>query len=163
LGNSHVALGIRSPMGILSRAACGGGHHVRGIAGDLDGLSERGGSSRLDRTRDGSGHRRQWTRRNDRAADHVIHHRRVVVALRIGALMLTFWEQLSDARLIALYAVGFLVMGAFVTTYNYVTYHLLDAPYRLSQSAVGLIFIVYLVGIFASAWIGARADRVGRG
>jgi YNFM family putative membrane transporter len=49
-----------------------------------------------------------------------------------------------------------------VTTYNYVTYHLLDAPYRLSQSAVGLIFIVYLVGIFASAWIGARADRVGR-
>ena len=77
--------------------------------------------------------------------------------------MLTFWEQLSDARLIALYAVGFLVMGAFVTTYNYVTYHLLDAPYRLSQSAVGLIFIVYVVGIFASAWIGARADRVGRG
>ncbi|MGE5101260.1 MAG: MFS transporter, partial [Deltaproteobacteria bacterium] len=40
--------------------------------------------------------------------------------------------------------------------------HLLDAPYHLSQSAVGLIFIVYLVGIFASAWIGGRADRVGR-
>jgi YNFM family putative membrane transporter len=83
--------------------------------------------------------------------------------LRIGALMRTFWEQVRDARLIALYAVGFLLMGSFVTTYNYVTYHLLDAPYRLSQSAVGLIFIVYLVGIFASAWIGARADRVGRG
>jgi YNFM family putative membrane transporter len=82
--------------------------------------------------------------------------------LRIGALLHTFWEQLHDARLIALYAVGFLLMGSFVTTYNYVTYHLLDAPYRLSQSAVGLIFIVYLVGIFASAWIGARADRVGR-
>jgi YNFM family putative membrane transporter len=83
--------------------------------------------------------------------------------LRVGALMRTFWEQLHDARLIALYAVGFLLMGSFVTTYNYVTYHLLDAPYHLRQSAVGLIFIVYLVGIFASAWIGARADRVGRG
>lgn len=82
--------------------------------------------------------------------------------LRMGALMRTFWEQLRDVRLIALYAVGFLLMGSFVTTYNYVTYHLLDPPYRLRQSAVGSIFIVYLVGIFASAWIGARADRVGR-
>jgi MFS transporter, YNFM family, putative membrane transport protein len=83
--------------------------------------------------------------------------------LRVGALMRTFWEQLHDTRLVALYAVGFLLMGSFVTTYNYVTYHLLDAPYHLRQSAVGLIFLVYLVGIFASAWIGARADRVGRG
>jgi MFS transporter, YNFM family, putative membrane transport protein len=82
--------------------------------------------------------------------------------LRTGALMRSFWEQLRDARLIGLYAVGFLLMGSFVTTYNYVTYHLLDAPYRLSQTAVGFIFVVYLVGIFASAWIGARADRVGR-
>ncbi len=83
--------------------------------------------------------------------------------LRVGALMHSFWEQLHDARLVALYAVGFLLMGSFVTTYNYVTYHLLDAPYRLSQSTAGLIFTVYLVGIFSSAWIGARADRVGRG
>lgn len=82
--------------------------------------------------------------------------------LRTGALMRSFWEQLRDARLIGLYAVGFLLMGSFVTTYNYVTYHLLEAPYRLSQTAVGFIFVVYLVGIFASAWIGARADRVGR-
>jgi YNFM family putative membrane transporter len=83
--------------------------------------------------------------------------------LRVGALLHTFWEQVHDARLVALYALGFLLMGSFVTTYNYVTYHLLDAPYRLSQAAVGLIFVVYLVGIFASAWVGARADRVGRG
>jgi MFS transporter, YNFM family, putative membrane transport protein len=82
--------------------------------------------------------------------------------LRTGALIRSFWEQLRDVRLIGLYAVGFLLMGSFVTTYNYVTYHLLDAPYRLSQTAVGFIFVVYLVGIFASAWIGARADRVGR-
>jgi len=82
--------------------------------------------------------------------------------LRIGALLRTFWEQLHDRRLVALYAIGFLLMGSFVTTYNYISYHLIDAPYRLSQSAVGLIFIVYLVGICASAWIGGRADRVGR-
>ncbi|HET7373756.1 MAG TPA: MFS transporter [Gemmatimonadaceae bacterium] len=83
--------------------------------------------------------------------------------LRLRALMRTFWEELRDPGLAALYAAGFLLMGAFVTTYNYATYHLLSAPYRLSQSAAGSIFVVYLVGIFASAWIGSLADRMGRG
>jgi YNFM family putative membrane transporter len=83
--------------------------------------------------------------------------------LRIGTLMSTFWEQLRDPALAGLFAAGFLLMGAFVTTYNYATYHLLSPPYRLSQSAAGSIFVVYLVGIFASAWIGSLADRVGRG
>jgi YNFM family putative membrane transporter len=78
------------------------------------------------------------------------------------ALIKSLLEQFRDAGLVALCAEGFLLMGAFSTTYNYVTYHLLDAPYSLSQSAAGLIFIVYLAGVFASAWIGARAGRVGR-
>jgi YNFM family putative membrane transporter len=82
--------------------------------------------------------------------------------LRIGALSFTFWEQLRDARLIPLYVEGFLLMGAFVTTYNYVTYHLLAEPYSLSHTVVGFIFVVYLVGIVSSAWIGSLADRVGR-
>ncbi len=82
--------------------------------------------------------------------------------LRIGALSFTFWEQLRDARLVPLYVEGFLLGGAFVATYNYVTYHLLAEPYSLSHAAVGFIFVVYLVGIVASAWIGSIADRVGR-
>jgi YNFM family putative membrane transporter len=67
-----------------------------------------------------------------------------------------------DARLVPLYALGFLLMGVFVTAYNYIGYHLIDAPYSLSQAAAGSVFIVYPVGIFASAFIGGRADRVGR-
>ncbi len=82
---------------------------------------------------------------------------------RVGALLETFGNQLREPRLLALFVEGFLLMGAFVTTYNYATYHLLAPPYSLSQSTAGLIFLVYLGGIFASAWIGARADRVGRG
>jgi YNFM family putative membrane transporter len=49
-----------------------------------------------------------------------------------------------------------------VATYNYVTYHLLAEPYALSHAAVGFIFVVYLVGIVASAWVGSVADRAGR-
>ena len=78
------------------------------------------------------------------------------------ALYRLFWMQLRNPRLVGLYALGFLLMGAFVTTYNYITYHLLGAPYLLSHTIVGFIFVVYLVGIFASAWIGSLADRVGR-
>jgi YNFM family putative membrane transporter len=82
---------------------------------------------------------------------------------RPGPLLRTFVDQFRDVRLVVLFVEGFLIMGAFVTTYNYATYHLLDAPYSLSQSATGLIFLVYIGGIFASAWIGSLAGRVGRG
>jgi YNFM family putative membrane transporter len=83
--------------------------------------------------------------------------------IAVRALLRTFRAQFGDRRLVALFAMGFILMGAFVTTYNYATYHLLEAPYSLSQAAVGFIFVVYLVGIFASAWIGSLADRAGRG
>ena len=82
--------------------------------------------------------------------------------LQSRALMSSFVEHLCDARLVGLFAEGFLLMGSFVTTYNYISYRLLAPPYALSQSAVGLIFVVYLVGIFSSAWIGSLAGRLGR-
>ncbi len=53
-------------------------------------------------------------------------------------------------------------MGGFVTVYNYIGYRLLAPPFSLSQSVVGLLFSVYVVGIFSSAWVGDLAGRVGR-
>ncbi|WP_350000103.1 MFS transporter [Stenotrophomonas lacuserhaii] len=74
------------------------------------------------------------------------------------------WRQLfADPGLPWLFATAFLLMGVFVTTYNYLGYHLLAPPYRLSQTVVGLIFSVYLVGTFSSAWMGQQAIRHGRG
>ncbi|MEN5425860.1 MFS transporter [Stenotrophomonas pennii] len=74
------------------------------------------------------------------------------------------WRQLfADPGLPWLFATAFLLMGVFVTTYNYLGYHLLAPPYRLSQTVVGLIFSVYLVGTFSSAWMGQQASRHGRG
>jgi MFS transporter, YNFM family, putative membrane transport protein len=68
----------------------------------------------------------------------------------------------SDAALPWLYAEGFLLMGTFVTIYNYVTFHLLAPPYSLSQTAVGGIFLCYIVGSFSSTWFGQLAGRLGR-
>ncbi|MDE1923280.1 MAG: MFS transporter [Gammaproteobacteria bacterium] len=57
---------------------------------------------------------------------------------------------------------GFLLLGGFVTVYNYIGYRLMAPPYGLSQSAVGMIFSVYVVGTFSSTWIGHLAGRLGR-
>lgn len=60
-----------------------------------------------------------------------------------------------------LFAIGFLVMGAFVTVYNYVGFRLMAPPYSFDQRDLGLIFIIYLFGIGASSLAGALADRIG--
>jgi YNFM family putative membrane transporter len=68
----------------------------------------------------------------------------------------------GDAALPWLYAEAFLLMGTFVTIYNYAGFHLLSAPYSLSQTAVGAIFLFYIVGSFSSTWFGHLAGRLGR-
>ena len=67
-----------------------------------------------------------------------------------------------DAGLPWLFAAGFLLLGAFVTVYNFIGYRLLAPPYGLSQAVVGLIFSVYLIGTFSSAWMGHLAGKLGR-
>ncbi len=68
----------------------------------------------------------------------------------------------NDAALPWLYTEAFLLMGSFVTVYNYVSFRLLASPYALSQTVVGLIFLFYIVGSFSSSWFGQLAGRLGR-
>jgi YNFM family putative membrane transporter len=62
-----------------------------------------------------------------------------------------------------LFLMAFLLMGSFVTLYNYVGYRLLAPPYGLSQSFIGAIFVVYLLGTVTSPFSGRLADQFGRG
>lgn len=82
--------------------------------------------------------------------------------LRRKLLMRRFTGTFADAGLPWLFAEGFVLLGSFVTVYNYIGYRLMAAPYRLSQAAVGLIFGVYLVGTVSSPVIGHLAGRLGR-
>ena len=68
----------------------------------------------------------------------------------------------TDAGLPWLFALAFLLMGAFVSMYNYIGYRLVGAPYVLRPSVVGLLSMLYLLGIFSSVWAGRLADRLGR-
>ncbi|RDI98217.1 MFS transporter [Dyella solisilvae] len=88
---------------------------------------------------------------------HHVHH-----PLHLGALLRRFALTFRDPGLPWLFAEGFLLLGAFVTVYNYIGYRLLAPPYNLGQAVVGAIFSVYLIGTFSSAWMGHLAGRLGR-
>jgi MFS transporter, YNFM family, putative membrane transport protein len=74
-----------------------------------------------------------------------------------------FARHLRDPGLALLFAIGFLLMGSFVTVYNYASYRLIVPPFALNQAAAGAVFLVYLVGGPASAWFGRLSGRLGRG
>ncbi|HEY3503957.1 MAG TPA: MFS transporter [Actinocatenispora sp.] len=82
--------------------------------------------------------------------------------LRARHLATAVGRAFTDNGLIRLYAVGFLLMGCFVTVYNFLGFRLLAAPFRLSGTVVGLIFVTYLAGSASSAGAGRLADRHGR-
>lgn len=82
--------------------------------------------------------------------------------LQFKGLLASLGYHLKDPALLSLFGVSFLLMGSFVTLFNYISYKLLDAPYFLSTTAVSWIFIIYLVGTFSSTWFGSLSDRFGR-
>lgn len=83
-------------------------------------------------------------------------------SLKIRSIAGSLLSQCRNPKLLCVYGLGFLLMGSFVTLYNYISYQLLAPPFSLSQSLVGWIFIVYITGTFSSTWMGRLADRYRR-
>lgn len=77
-------------------------------------------------------------------------------------LMTSFRKNLSDPKLRLLFAQGFILMGCFVSVFNYISYHLLEQPYALSQTWIGLISIAYLSGIYSSPKAARWCQKYGR-
>jgi YNFM family putative membrane transporter len=69
---------------------------------------------------------------------------------------------LADPGLACLFGVGFLLMGAFVTMYNYLGFRLMAPPFGLPGALTQLIFLGYLAGGWASTTAGRLGDRLGR-
>jgi MFS transporter, YNFM family, putative membrane transport protein len=69
---------------------------------------------------------------------------------------------LTDSGLLRLFACGFLLMGCFVTVYNYLGFRLQNPPFALSPAVVGMIFLVYLAGSGSSTAAGRAVDVLGR-
>lgn len=82
--------------------------------------------------------------------------------IAVRSVLASFGNPFKDPGLVALFLTGAALMGGFVSLYNYIGFRLLAPPYRLSQSVVGLLFVVYLVGTVSSSWMGRLADKIGR-
>ncbi|MCQ6249188.1 MFS transporter [Streptomyces malaysiensis] len=78
------------------------------------------------------------------------------------ALARTLAGHLSDPLLCRLYAIGALFMTVFGGVYTVIGYRLVAQPFGLSQSLIGSIFLIYLVGTFSSAATGKLVGRLGR-
>ncbi|KQM75310.1 MFS transporter [Xylophilus sp. Leaf220] len=75
--------------------------------------------------------------------------------LSLGGLLGNFGRHLQNPALRQLFLQSFLLMGGFVAIFNYLAFHLQAPPFGLSSTVVGLLSVVYLVGI-ASANLGGR-------
>ena len=78
-------------------------------------------------------------------------------------LLITTKLHFRDKGLPLLFIEGGLLMGGFVTLFNYIGYRLLDAPYSLTQTTVGLISIVYLSGTYSASKAGLLTNKYGLG
>tara|TARA_Y100000782_G_scaffold5336_2_gene6534 strand:- start:35816 stop:37174 length:1359 start_codon:yes stop_codon:yes gene_type:complete len=82
---------------------------------------------------------------------------------QVGYHLRAWGGHMKHAGLPFVFLIGAFAMGCFVTVFNYVGFRLSDAPYGLSQSQIGLIFVVYLCGSVTSSIAGALSDKIGRG
>jgi predicted MFS family arabinose efflux permease len=67
-----------------------------------------------------------------------------------------------NKQLLATYAVGFGVLFNFIATFTYISFHLAAAPYNLSASWLGALFVVYLTGSVLTPLTGWAVARFGR-
>lgn len=82
-------------------------------------------------------------------------------ALSPRGLLANFRMHLGNPILRVLFLQGFLLMGGFVALFNYIGFRLAGAPFGLSATFIGLLFVVYLTGIFSAGWAGRLVPRFG--
>lgn len=80
----------------------------------------------------------------------------------LGQVSRVALAHLGDRRMLAVFAQGFGLMGAFVTIYNYLGFRLEAPPFLLSPTLVSLLFVSYLAGTWSSSFATRLAGGRGR-
>jgi predicted MFS family arabinose efflux permease len=70
-------------------------------------------------------------------------------------------EHLRNGALRASFAIGFLILFAFIGTFTYVNFVLVRAPLSLSMMAIGLVYFVFLPAILTTPLAGRAVERFG--
>ncbi len=83
--------------------------------------------------------------------------------LRLAALAGNYAAHLRQPGLRRLFAQSFMLMGGFVALFNYLPFRLQQPPFGLSAAAVGLLSVVYLLGMGSAGLAGRLVGRWGPG
>lgn len=79
-----------------------------------------------------------------------------------GHSILAAWaDHFANPRLLASFAIGFIMLFAFVGTFTYVNIVLAAEPFALPQSLVGLVYFVFIPSLFTTPIAGGVARRYG--
>jgi predicted MFS family arabinose efflux permease len=70
-------------------------------------------------------------------------------------------ELFRNRRLLATFAVGFIVLFSLVGVFTWITFHLSAAPFLLSTAALSSLFFVYLIGLVVTPVAGILITRAG--
>ncbi len=81
--------------------------------------------------------------------------------LSLRGLLGNFLQHLGNPDLRVLFFLSFLLMGSFVALFNYIGFYLSGEPFALSGTLIGLLFLVYLFGIWSSNEAGKLVGRRG--
>lgn len=83
-------------------------------------------------------------------------------SFKINHLLTKLFSNFKVPGLRYLFFIGFLLSAGFVSLFNYIGFQLIKPPYSLSQTLVGFIFMVYIVGTLSSTWMGMLSDQFGK-
>lgn len=67
-----------------------------------------------------------------------------------------------NPSIVATFVMGFAVLFSFVAAFTYVNFYLAAPPFELSTSALGSIFVVYLLAVVVTPMTGRWVRRIGR-
>ncbi len=66
---------------------------------------------------------------------------------------------LMNPYMLRLYFIAALLMGVFVSVYNYLTFRLEAKPFSLSHFIIAFIFLMYIFGVFGTMIVGRLSNR----
>lgn len=80
----------------------------------------------------------------------------------LAASLRQMLAHLRNPRLLATFGVGFGIMFNFIAAFTYIVFVLTAPPFNLSATALGMVFVVYLVSIVTTPYTGWLIGRFGR-
>lgn len=74
------------------------------------------------------------------------------------------WQQMGiffrQPAIVLIYLAAFLLMGGFVSIYNYTGFHLEEPPFSLPHYVIACIFLMYTVGVLGTMVSGRLSDKI---